>query len=159
VRTVRVRKPRKVEGVGRASIPGQDEFELPCGLRDKLDCTVRTVAVAAGIPYADAHALMELVGRKPRHVLKAGVWKDLVENKELLALVGIRFEWAGMANAFVRRRLSTVLERIRGTPGRYVLHCRGHVFAVVVHADGRMESSDAWLRPGYLIDEVWRAVP
>ncbi len=35
-------------------------------IKEKADCAVVAVAAAAGIPYAEAHALMSAEGRKPR---------------------------------------------------------------------------------------------
>lgn len=37
---------------------------------EKLDCTVRAVALASGIPYAEAHALCKAYGRKDGHKMK-----------------------------------------------------------------------------------------
>jgi hypothetical protein len=37
---------------------------------EKLDCTVRAVALAAGMPYAEAHALCKAHGRKDGHRMK-----------------------------------------------------------------------------------------
>src|ERR1700722_4448590 len=42
------------------------------------DCTVRALKVAAGVPYADAHALAARLGRRPRKGMKSTQLLEMV---------------------------------------------------------------------------------
>src|SRR5205814_1701981 len=86
------------------------------------DCTVRALSVAADISYEDAHAAMEMAGRKP----KRGIRTKLA----LIKLAPI-FE----SKAVIRGRITIGRFCQRFPKGRYLVRRNryngGHAFAVV----------------------------
>ncbi len=85
---------------------------------ERKDCTVRAFSTAANIPYQDAHAAMELGGRKP----KRGVYTPaaLAKLKPLVESTPV-----------IRKRITLQAFCKRFPEGRYLMRRKGHAFAVV----------------------------
>jgi len=108
---------------------------------DKSDCSVRALAVATGVPYAVASAVFSAQGRK----LKAGTPVTLSDNLFVNILGMRRVE---MAEGI---RLEAFLTVARS--GRYIVHKRGHAFAVV---EGVVHDWESTTRDATLITRVWK---
>ena len=108
------------------------------------DCTVRALAVASGIPYAEAEAIAKRAGRKHnRGFSTSRILK--VARKE-----GLKFKRIPHST---HRQLSTF---VRTHPaGHYLVVLNGHALAVV---DGRVHDMgvNSPFRPVYF---VWRFFP
>lgn len=143
---------------------------------EKRDCTVRAMAIAADIPYAEAHALMALEGRKPKcgmegfkiesalkslptlfedikvTKLKLVNWQaidqgGLFNGEELERSANTRNYRAGRWRHITLKMLLTKLGE-----GRYYVVSRAHAFAIV---DGVVY--DTWQLGGHTrINAVWR---
>lgn len=80
---------------------------------EKLDCTVRAVALARRISYTAAHKMLEQAGRKPRHkfdflsFMQGQTWAS-------------RSLGTGTVRAFVEDH----------PEGNYIVRIKGHAFAV-----------------------------
>jgi hypothetical protein len=141
---------------------------------EKRDCTVRALAIAADIPYSEAHALMALEGRRP----KCGMYgfnvesalknlPTLFEDIKITKLTLINRQAAdGLFNGEELERsadtrnyhvsrwrnitLKMLLTKLSG--GRYYVLGRAHAFAIV---DGVVH--DIRQLGGHTrIDAVWR---
>jgi|APGre2960657505_1045072.scaffolds.fasta_scaffold05862_4 hypothetical protein len=89
-------------------------------LNERNDCTVRATAMVMGVSYKAAHIKIAKLGRKER---RGFYFSQIAKNIGL----EIRLE-------FANRTLAKVIPML--TCGRFVVHHRGHVFAVldgVVH--------------------------
>jgi hypothetical protein len=88
------------------------------------DCTVRALKVAAGVPYADAHALAARLGRRPRHGLKSS---------QILALVGLPhvygYKVTQIGVPMFRRTLGAVMPLL--SKGRYLIVKTGHAIGCI----------------------------
>ena len=93
-----------------------DAGRSAAGFTECRDCTVRAYAIAKQIPYADAHAKLKALGRKQR---RGWDWAGQFANSDEFELLP----------EFSARRVEKVLPEL--PPGRFVVHVRGHVFAVV----------------------------
>jgi hypothetical protein len=96
------------------------------GLNEQADCTVRSVAIAAEIPYMAAHTMMKLLGRKYRCASRRGVIEQFFSTKPRLGRYTIAPQYlvptpTTTVGKFLERRAS----------GRFIVRVRGHVFAVV----------------------------
>jgi hypothetical protein len=101
-------------------------FTKPDGFRgERNDCTVRAFSTAAQIPYQDAHAAMELAGRRRGHAVSL-----IAAVADLSILFDIKsvFNWR---NHGAKITVATFLKRY--PKGRYLCRKSGHAFAV---ADG-----------------------
>jgi hypothetical protein len=104
---------------------------------EKKDCTVRSFAVAADIPYADAHLLAKRSGRKDgkgwwsERILAVAAKDGLLAYSETPCMIpGPRYTV----------RYPTVAQVISRRPtGRYIITTHNHAFAVidgVIHDTG-----------------------
>ena len=121
--------------------------ELPEGvtkLRDAFnenrDCTVVAIAVAADLPYAEAHSVLEQAGRKRRRGFKLRLWLDnqcaVARMKNRPLVIGkykverVRFEYM---------RSVTLAQFLRDFPrGRFIARKRSHAFTII---DGKVFNS------------------
>ena len=89
---------------------------------ERQDCTVHATAIAAQIPYYQAHDLLARFGRRPRHGIP---YISFVRN--LREPVGAyRIERVRMPETV------TLAKFLRDFPkGRFVVRKSGHVFAVI----------------------------
>ena len=98
-------------------------FKYDNGGRDRSeerDCCVRAIAIAANIPYAEAHSMLAAHGRIDNHrtqrfVFLMDVWKKIGQYKIF------RVQGGGTLNQFMNE----------DAPGRFIVRIRGHAFAVV----------------------------
>jgi hypothetical protein len=88
------------------------------------DCTVHALKVAAGVPYADAHALAARLGRRPRHGLKYS---------QILALTGLPhvygYKVTQIGVPMFRRTLGAVMPLL--SKGRYLIVKTGHAIGCI----------------------------
>lgn len=61
---------RTIKGGIRFEIKSSSEMRDEQHATEHNDCVVRALAVAAGVPYADAHSFWARAGRRPRHGMK-----------------------------------------------------------------------------------------
>ena len=121
------------------------------GFNEHNDCAVRAVANSANIPYAQAHAMMKLSGRKDRKATY-----QFVSQKVLKELGAVRIPEIGYAyesktpGTTYRVKLKNFCKRY--PLGRYWICYNGHALAVV---DGVVHDSFKSL-PGRLITEAWK---
>lgn len=129
-----------------------DAGRAESGLAEKLDCTVRVMAVLSGRPYLEAHSACKAFGRKNGH--RFAVQNHLTG---LAARLGFTIARCGTRSGTVRRFIAD------HPTGCYLLRIRGHVFVV---ADGsivdnsmpklgsRIKSSWQITRPAPLVEAV-----
>ena len=84
-------------------------------IHEKLDCSVRAVALARRMPYKDAHTLLAAAGRKPRHKFKFVYYINTQD-------------WARQLTALPRQTVRKFL--LTHDDGNYIVRVTGHVFAV-----------------------------
>ena len=126
--------------------------------RETNDCTVRALAVAANIPYDQAHALMAKHGRKFRQgtMHKTQLKAYTEAGGELRAIFGsdkgARYRALQSPDVPVTDgiTLKTLLEKI--PMGRFVVIVKGHAFAVV----NRKVADSGMLKAGTRINAVYR---
>lgn len=88
---------------------------LEAGLKERADCTVRAVAACLSIPYIEAHARLESMGRRNRCR-----FRFMAATAEALGLQQ-RADLSCM----------TVAKALEGmTSGRFIVRIQRHVFAV-----------------------------
>lgn len=87
------------------------------GLAERRDCTVRSLAICAALPYTTAHGILSELGRKPGKGFRfAKVARRMGYTEHVQPLRG-------------RMRVVTALRRY--SRGRFVFRIRGHVFPVI----------------------------
>jgi hypothetical protein len=111
---------------------------------ERNDCTVRALAIACDISYKDAHALLELAGRRPKRGVF--IYDALHQLKPLLKIEQV-FK-VDKSTDFHTITAKTFTKRF--PKGRYLVNKRGHAFNVV---DGVL--IDCW-QPGSHIRTAFR---
>jgi len=91
-------------------------------LREKNDCCVRAVAIAADIPYIEAHAMMKAAGRRDRCRMHG-----FVNLLNATPKIGRFYVVALGLYADTRIRAFVALQ----ATGRYIIRVNGHAFAVI----------------------------
>jgi hypothetical protein len=87
--------------------------------QEKLDCTVRALALTRRISYRQAYKILAQAGRKPRHKFN---FSDFINNQSYAKKVHLEFGIGGFP---------TVRKFIIDHPeGNYIVQIRGHVFAL-----------------------------
>ena len=108
--------------------------------RERRDCSVRAFAVAMGVPYEEAHAAFKRHGRKDH--MGTPVFVSHWVHTE-----------AGMTR--IDPRMPTLTQFIRENPkGRFVVHRRGHAFAVI---DGVVHDWGHGTGARTRVQRAWRA--
>lgn len=107
----------------------EHSYDRPIAFRyERNDCTVRTVAMATGIPYAKVHAVLKQLGRKDCRRISFYRVADKVF--EMLNITVRKVEekrsktqskTLGIAQTFVRR----------DPKGTYICLKRGHAFPII----------------------------
>jgi hypothetical protein len=90
------------------------------------DCTVRALKVAAGVPYADAHAMMAKLGRRPRKGMSPTQVLDLCNQPHVY---GYTVTPVDVHKGNSRVTLSTAMAYLR--KGRYLIVKTGHALACI----------------------------
>jgi hypothetical protein len=124
-------KPRK-RRVNRIPFKQTDGGKNHAGfLKENRDCTVRSLALAAGINYSDAHKCCSEAGRRPRQgLLDHGIQKAV-------SLASSRF---GITAKLIAPPHGTFAQmREKYNQGRYIFTSSRHAFAVI---DGVLH--DSW---------------
>ena len=133
-------KPVQISDGGRASSQPQE----------RLDCVVRGIAIAAGIEYAMAHAMLKVAGRKDRcrtkHPALAKIMTDMLAN----GINGMVVKPAGDCGITVKRYVE------EHSTGRYLLGRRGHIFAVI---DGVIHDLSHDVKPKGRVNRAYRFEP
>lgn len=106
------------------------------------DCTVRALAVAAGLTYNRAHRILQIHGRR---------------NKQ-----GYRTEgtWAIVTGSICFRRHGTVRKLIRDFPtGRFIVDVRHHTMAIIDGVLHDFDPDDEIKLLGSWVQGAWRVDP
>lgn len=92
---------------------------------ERNDCTVRAFAVAAGVPYSDAHAFVARLGRQDRRGLRftADKFTTVIESQLAYGYVVTRVS--------LRRGETVARTMLHMQTGRYLVIKTGHAFGVV----------------------------
>lgn len=107
---------------------------------EENDCTVRALANVLGAPYPLAHKILTAAGRKPRDGMRWSEWSKVYSRLglKLMSVHGTTKNARFIAKATnVTVSNGVTLEKILTElqSGRYVVHIRGHVLAVI---DGKI---------------------
>lgn len=102
--------------------------------RERNDCVVRAMAAVTDLTYDQAHALLARYGRRNGGRMRYPVWQK--------AFADLGYTLTDMRAEIPGATIVTVMRSMWARPGRYLVHVRGHVMAVVhgkAHdwADGR----------------------
>lgn len=104
-----------------------------------MDCTVHATAIAAQIPYYEAHQLLARFGRRPRHGVNYNAFISgvcvLSEGKiGAYRVQRVKIGSHDSGERLMRRPQAyvTLGQFLKDFPnGRFVVRKRGHVFAVI----------------------------
>ena len=123
-----------------------DGGRAAASIQDRNDCTVRALAIASGIPYAAAHALLKAHGRKQGKGVLTAVVIDAFKDH-----LGDYVR----TSPFMSER-PTVASFLRDQPkGTFVVAVRGHVFAVI---DGvQHDNGEGLYKPRCRVKGFWPA--
>ena len=113
--------------------------------QEKNDCTIRATAIAFGVPYEEVHAHMAEKGRRPRHKTRRAVWEPVI------------LQYGAVSHSYYGGKRMTLARFLRENPtGRWVLHMRGHVTAVVdgVILDSSHQGAKRWILKAYQVTKV-----
>ena len=91
---------------------------------EKNDCSVRALKTAAGVPYADAHAMLAKIGRRAR---KGVTGSQLLALTNLPHVYGYKVTSIGVP--MFRRTLGSIMPTLR--QGRYMIIKTGHAIGCV----------------------------
>lgn len=113
---------------------------------ERYDCSVRALTLAAGIPYAEAHAAFQGVGRVTGKRTPWPVSTDLYTRRGYTLHTTV----TGVCG---RVRYMTVAQFVKAHPvGRFILHRRGHAFALI---DGVVNDWDVGTGPRSRLCAAW----
>ena len=128
---------------------------------ENKDCTVRSFALAADVPYDVAHDVAKRSGRKnnkgwwPEKILTEARKSGLVEFVEMpIGAQNVKryHRWHGFITKIQYPTVETVVRRYR--KGRYVMSTRNHAFAVI---DGVIH--DTGMRPRARVLSIFEVRP
>lgn len=113
--------------------------KLRDAFNERADCTVVAIAVAADLPYAEAHSILAHAGRKRRRGFKLRLWLDnqcaMARMKNTTVKLG-RFR---MTRVWMPHGSATLAKFLRDFPkGRFIARKRSHAFTIV---DGKVFNS------------------
>ena len=114
---------------------------------ERLDCVVRGFAIAAGIPYPEAHAMFKAAGRRDRCRTRNTILNKLMNGFIKTGINGFKVSRAGDCGITVKRYIT------EHSQGRYLLGRRGHVFAVI---DGVIHDLECDLKLKAKINRAYR---
>lgn len=98
-----------------------DLIEPACRAKnEKLDCTVEALSHFRNIPYDEAHEILTMLGRKPKHMCYDYIWKKSID------LTGKYIKLRKIPKTVRALHLDPVYQK-----GSYYVVTREHVFAVV----------------------------
>jgi len=106
---------------------------------EHMDCTVHATAIAAQIPYFEAHQLLARFGRRPRRGVKYRDFIAWAMSPTGYSITGTKIERGpcGKIGAYRVQRVAldkpvTLAQFLKDFPnGRFVVRKSGHVFAVI----------------------------
>ena len=117
-----------------------DGGSVASGLREDNDCTIRALAVVAGLGYSSAHKIGKDAGRKDKKGFPSFY---LIQH---CREIGIKFELS-------KRRSISIKKFLDENPtGRFYAKRRGHAFAIV---DGVIQDATP-NRPLQRITSAWK---
>lgn len=93
--------------------------------KQKEDCTVRALAIAADLAYDKAYDLLKYGGRKSHQGFNFRAW---VDGK---IINGYSFKWKSFPAQKGERRMNPVTFCNQYKKGRFILRTAKHVFAVI----------------------------
>lgn len=99
-------------------------------MNESNDCTVIALAIATESSYQDAHKVLSILGRKPRHGMNSRTIKTMMQ-------IGAKMLGRVVDNTPTyptSTTMATVGERY--PHGRWLVICRGHIAALV---DGQVQ--------------------
>jgi hypothetical protein len=118
-----------------------DGGSVASGLKEYNDCTIRALAVVAGLGYSSAHKIGKDAGRKDKKGFRSFT---LIEH---CRRIGINFELS-------KRRSISIKKFLEENPtGRFYARRRGHAFAIV---DGVIQDATPHNRPLQRITSAWK---
>ena len=125
------------------------------------DCTVRSFALAADVPYSVAHDVARRSGRKnnkgwwPEKILKVAAVDGLVEFVEVPVGAQNVQRYNRLHGLITRIKYPTVTDVARRYPkGRYIISARNHATALI---DGVIH--DTGLRPRARVVQIFEVRP
>lgn len=108
---------------------------------DKNDCSIRALAVACGVPYAVASVAFSVTGRRVKGATELDITSKLHE--EFLDMTRVRSAEGMDLETFC----------LVAPKGAYVVHKKGHAFAVI---DGIVHDWESTTKPSTMVLRVWR---
>lgn len=114
---------------------------------ERLDCVVRGLAIAANMPYSEAHALFKAAGRRDRCRTRDTILKEIMNGFIKTGINGFKVCRAGDCGISVKRYIT------EHSQGRYLLGRRGHVFAVI---DGVIHDLEGDIKPKSRVNRAYR---
>ena len=108
---------------------------------DKDDCSVRALAVACSVPYAVASVALSVTGRR----VKQGTGLDTT--------IKLHEEFLGMTRVRSAEGMDLETFCLVAPKGAYVVHKKGHAFAVI---DGIVHDWESTTKPSTMVLRVWR---
>lgn len=121
----------------------QNDGGRPEGSKERADCTVRAIAIAAGMAYQEAHDLLEAGGRRHGRRFHFGRWLAMQEK------IGA-YKWSVVYHRIGAKSVGSLCKK--QPEGRYIVSVRSHVFAFV---DGAIQDTNP-VRPGTRIKNVFK---
>jgi hypothetical protein len=95
-------------------------------MNETKDCAVKAMAVIGDLPYDEAHCLLEMHGRLPRH----GTWNHIT--RQALKFMDLKTEvetelWRDIMGGKTIRTLGRVM---KGVKGKFIVWTSQHVLAI-----------------------------
>jgi len=91
-------------------------------MKEKSDCAVKAVAIAAGIHYVDVHGMMASEGRRHRDGTPNPITYSVLE------MLGFRLD--DVTNKYKARTVRTLGREMKNVSGSYLVWVRGHILCI-----------------------------
>jgi hypothetical protein len=118
---------------------------------ERADCSVRALAIAAGMSYADAYQAFKEAGREDG---KRTSWAVSCRLYERLGFCRHETRTCRYDGRRIAASYMTVAQLIRGHPkGRFILNRRGHAFALI---DGVVHDWASGTGPRSRVRAAWK---